>query len=214
MTTQAPTNRISMKALCDDELMAAINGGAAEVGFAELQRRYGKLVEGWVQTIVHDVQMAQEVAYETLTKVFLKSHLYRPDSNFQAWLFKVARNHALSKLRDRRRRPLPISNLAATYDRHEVTDALQLVADHREHREAEEHEFASAFEAAVERLPDRYRDVFERCVQRGVSYRDAGAELGVPTGTVAIRIMRARKRLFLELAHHFNRIRRPPACFN
>lgn len=214
MTTQALPDRAPSADLCDDELMAMLNNGEAEAALTELQRRYGRRVENWVQTIVRDVQLAQEVSYETFAKVFLKSHLYRPGSNFQAWLFEVARNHALSKLRDRRRRPLPISNLAATHDRHEITDALQLIADHREHREAEENEFGAAFETAVAQLPDRYREVFERCVRRGVSYRAAAAELGVPTGTVAIRIMRARKRLFLELAPHFDRIRRPPACLN
>ena len=35
----------------------------------------------------------------------------------------------------------------------------------------------------------------------------------LPTGTVAIRIMRARKRLFSALQHHLGRLRRPPACF-
>ena len=38
-------------------------------------------------------------------------------------------------------------------------------------------------------------------------------ELGLPTGTVAIRIMRARKKLFTALQHHLGRLRRPPACF-
>jgi DNA-directed RNA polymerase specialized sigma24 family protein len=51
------------------------------------------------------------------------------------------------------------------------------------------------------------------CVRNGASYKEAGRRLSLPTGTVAIRIMRARKRLFTGLARHFDRIRRPPACF-
>jgi DNA-directed RNA polymerase specialized sigma24 family protein len=50
-------------------------------------------------------------------------------------------------------------------------------------------------------------------VRQERTYEDAGKELGLPTGTVAIRIMRARKRLFTALREHLGRLRRPPACF-
>jgi DNA-directed RNA polymerase specialized sigma24 family protein len=46
-----------------------------------------------------------------------------------------------------------------------------------------------------------------------MAYQDAGKQLDLPTGTVAIRIMRARKRLFAALQQHLGRLRRPPACF-
>ena len=70
----------------------------------------------------------------------------------------------------------------------------------------------TAFEAAVENLPEHYETVFRRCVMEGRSYQDAADELGIPTGTVAIRIMRARKRLYQALSPHLDRLRRPPAC--
>ena len=55
--------------------------------------------------------------------------------------------------------------------------------------------------------------MFELCIRQGKPYQEAGAQLGLPTGTVAIRIMRARKRLFGSLERHLDRLRRPPACF-
>lgn len=69
-----------------------------------------------------------------------------------------------------------------------------------------------AFLAAVEALPERYREVFQLCIQQGRTYEDAARELGIPTGTVAIRIMRARRRLYEVLKGHLGRLRRPPAC--
>ena len=69
----------------------------------------------------------------------------------------------------------------------------------------------NAFRVAVADLPTHYRTVFELCVQEGVPYQEAGRRLGMPTGTVAIRIMRARKRLFGALQNHLGRLRRPPA---
>ena len=71
----------------------------------------------------------------------------------------------------------------------------------------------AAFQQALDGLPEHYRSVFELCIRQGKPYQEAGEQLGLPTGTVAIRIMRARKRLFGALQQHLGRLRRPPACF-
>ncbi len=76
----------------------------------------------------------------------------------------------------------------------------------------EERELMAAFQLAVAELPERYQEAFSLCVVQGMQYQDAARLLGIPTGTVAIRIMRARQRLFGALSRHLERLRRPPAC--
>jgi len=144
--------------------------------------------------------------------VLQKHSLYRPGTNFRAWLFEVARNQALSAVRSRQRVPRPISSLQPS-ETGEVADLLANLPAPTDSRQLEEGEFMAAFQAAVADLPAHYRTVFDLCVRQGVPYQEAGKELGLPTGTVAIRIMRARKRLFGALQHHLGRLRRPPACF-
>ena len=92
-------------------------------------------------------------------------------------------------------------------------DLLDSVAAQGDARELEEQEFMAALDTAVAELPERYRDVFELCVRNAQSYQTVAEALGVPTGTVAIRLMRARRRLFESLSRHLDRLRRPPACF-
>jgi RNA polymerase sigma-70 factor (ECF subfamily) len=198
--------------LTDDELMAMINAGHAEEGLAALQDRYRSRVYYRVRSILRDRQLAYEVAQDVFARVFIKSHLYRQGTSFHAWLFEVARNLALSALRARRHDARPLCNFSPSIGQDEGEDMLQLVPDDRHHRDAEEREFAAAFGAAVASLPERYHEVFELCVQRGKSYKEVARKLNVPIGTVAVRIMRARKRLFKELSRHLGRIRRPPAC--
>jgi RNA polymerase sigma-70 factor (ECF subfamily) len=70
----------------------------------------------------------------------------------------------------------------------------------------------ATFRQAVASLPERYQLVFSLCALRGLEYREAAVLLGVPVGTVAIRLQRARKRLYGALARHLGRLRRPPAC--
>ena len=196
----------------DDALMAIINGGRAEEGLAILQDRHASRVFDCANSVLRDPQLSQEVTNDTFAKVFFKSHLYRPEGRFLPWLLEVTRNHALSTLRSQRHAPYPLGSLASPGDDGEG-DFLQQVGDDRHHRHAEEREFAAAFDAAFAALPDRYREVFELCVHQGMFYKEAARKLGLPTGTVAIRIMRARKQLFRQLSRHLDRVRRMPACF-
>lgn len=201
--------------LADDVLVTMIAEGDAGRAITELQRRYERKIYHFVVGLLRDIHLAADVTAEVFEKVFLKTSLYQPGTNFRAWLFEVARNQALTALRLQRRTPRPASSLAPTLAlEDEDEDWLANIADESTRRRAaEEREFMTAFHAAVGELPDNYRRVFELCVQRGKSYDEAARRLKIPVGTVAIRIMRARQRLFRALSRHVDRIRRPPACF-
>lgn len=201
-----------MRGLADDEtLVTLLRRGEIDAGMNGLQTRYGRRIFHFVYGMLGDLHLAQDVTQEVFERVFLKHSLYRPGSNFRAWLFEVARNQALSALRARKRNPRPITSLSdGDNDR---DDMLEQIADENEDRSLEEREFMAALAQAIEDLPEHYQTVFELCVRQSRPYQEAAHILGLPTGTVAIRIMRARKRLFRALSHHLDRLRRPPACF-
>lgn len=193
----------------DERIIQLLQAGQTEAGLTELEQRHGRRIYLFVNGMVRDPHLAQDVTQEVFEKVLLKHDLYRPGTNFRAWLFEVARNQALTALRNRQRLPRPVSSVQ-TEDGRDLLEALPArPASH----DLEEEEFMAAFQTAVDDLPEHYRTVFELCVRQGKPYQEAGRELGLPTGTVAIRIMRARKRLFTALQHHLGRLRRPPACF-
>ncbi len=198
--------------LSDEDLVARLQAGNWDQGIGEIEQRYGKRLYHFVNGMVRDGHLAQDLVQEVFEKLLLKNDLYRPGTNFRAWLFEVARNQALSALRARQRMPRPLSSLP-TSEAGEIADLLETLPARGDQRALEEEEFMAAFHTAVAALPDHYRTVFELCVRQGMPYQEAGEELGLPTGTVAIRIMRARKRLFGALQHHLGRLRRPPACF-
>ncbi|MBL8729859.1 MAG: sigma-70 family RNA polymerase sigma factor [Planctomycetes bacterium] len=203
----APTS--THAASSDEDLVAQLQADAAGAALTELERRYGKRIYHFVHGMVRDTHLAQDVTQEVFEKVLVKHDLFRAGTNFRAWLFEVARNQALTALRARQRLPRPVSSLQTA----ESVELLDTLAAPGDARELEAAEFMDAFHAAVAELPEHYRTVFDLCVRKGMPYQDAGRELGLPTGTVAIRIMRARKRLFTALSHHLGRLRRPPACF-
>jgi RNA polymerase sigma-70 factor, ECF subfamily len=208
--SNAPENK-ALWSCTDDELIEAMNAGHVEDSLEVLQARYGHKVRHFIQSIVKDSWLAQDVAQETFVKVFFKSHLYQIGTSFKAWVFEIARNQALSALRSRRRSPRPVTSLNFV-DPDGEQNLLEQVFAADANRDLEEAEFMAAFDTAVQSLPEHYETVFRRCVMDGRSYQDVAEELDIPTGTVAIRIMRARKRLFQALSPHLDRLRRPPAC--
>jgi RNA polymerase sigma-70 factor, ECF subfamily len=194
----------------DEDLVSRLQAGETEFAMTQLDERYGKRIYRFVQGMVRDPHLAHDVTQEVFEKVLLKNDLYRPGTNFRAWLFEVARNQALTMLRTRNRLPKPISALPSNGEESDFLDSVPAKPD----SEAMiEEEFMTAFQKAVDDLPEHYGIVFDLCVRKGRPYQEAGKELGLPTGTVAIRIMRARKKLFTALQHHLGRLRRPPACF-
>jgi RNA polymerase sigma-70 factor (ECF subfamily) len=192
----------------DDELVAMIVRGEVDAGLAGLHARYARRLTAFVRGMVGDVHLAADITQEVFAKLLTKASTYRPGTQFRAWLLQVTRNHALTVLRALRHRPRALSGLEGI----EPDEVLAELQDPHEDHVREEQELMEALRGAVDRLPESYRVAFNLCVRDGASYADAAKSLGIPTGTVGIRIMRARQRLFAALCKHFGRIRRPPAC--
>ena len=192
----------------DDELVAMIVRGETDAGIAGLHARYARRLTAFVRGMVGDVHLAADITQEVFAKLLTKAATYHPGTQFRAWLLQVTRNHALTVLRALRHRPRALSGLEGI----EPEEVLAELPDPHEDHAREEQELMEALHGAVDRLPESYRVAFNLCVRDGASYADAARSLGIPTGTVGIRIMRARQRLFAALCKHFGRVRRPPAC--
>ena len=124
MTTATIEAAHGTQTLSDDRLMADLNAGEVEASLRALKERYEVRVHNLVHGIVRDSHLADDVTQEVFTKVFFKSHLYRPGSSFRAWLLEIARNQALSAIRARRSTPKLFESIPDC-----IVLAQQLVAD-------------------------------------------------------------------------------------
>ena len=129
--------------------------------------------------IVRDVDRADDLVQECLTRAIAKLHTWTPGTNLRAWLFVILKNCHINDVR--RQRPTseipadhPMLTVPANQDAHvsllEVRDAfLRLSAEHRE--------------------------VLLLVAIEGLQYEEAAAILKVPLGTVRSRLSRARQAL-------------------
>ena len=140
---------------------------------------------------------AEEVAQETLMKVFESLDQLREPERLKPWVFRIAKNACLNKRRKSVFAPtheLSLDDLRPDKDGHtgriEIADwsALPeaLASDSELHR---------ALHAAVQELPYLYRATFLLRDVEGLSTEDAAHVLGVTTDVVKTRLHRARLAL-------------------
>ncbi len=88
----------------DEVLVARAQKGDYDA-FELLVKRHQRRVFATAYGIVKNTAEAEEVAQETFLSAFEHLEGFRGDSKFSTWLFRVASNHALMKLRKKRPEP-------------------------------------------------------------------------------------------------------------
>jgi RNA polymerase sigma-70 factor, ECF subfamily len=127
--------------------------------------------------------LADDLVQDTLTRAVAAAASFQPGTNIRAWLFTILKNATRNHARRQRRNPV------------DVVDTLDLtVASTTIASPLERLEFAELV-AAIDRLPDDFRQVVLLCGVEGFPYEEAAQILGVPTGTIRSRLSRARSLL-------------------
>ncbi|WP_308198487.1 RNA polymerase sigma factor [Actinomadura terrae] len=154
--------------------------------FGELFDRYYDALRRYVARRLGP-EAADDVAGETFLVAFRERGRYDPErGGVRPWLFGIA-THLIS--RHRRLEASRYKTLARTPVEAE-DDTLDRVVD-RVSAEAARPALAGALAA----LAQRDRHALLLVVWAGLSYQEVGEALGVPTGTVASRVNRARRKV-------------------
>jgi RNA polymerase sigma-70 factor (ECF subfamily) len=118
---------------------------------------------------------AEDATAETFLRVIRRSADLRADGAFRTWLFRIARNLCIDKLRQHTLLELPMD---ASYGPGEDRTALRV-----------------AVRQALEDLPADYREPLILCDLEEVSARDAADVLGISVPALKSRLYRGRKAL-------------------
>jgi len=140
---------------------------------------------------------AEDLVQETLLRAWRGWGGFTAGSNARAWLLTILRNTFISRWRSRRREGTPVSIDDA--DPNAVLRAVQ-----REDPEGNffERVVDTQVLAAVEGLPEEYREAVVLSDLEGLPYAEVAQVLGIPVGTVKSRLFRARRLLQRALHDH------------
>ncbi len=180
---------IDYKTIPDDTLVAQAQKKDYQA-FEELVKRYEGKIYGHTLRLLGNREDAEDVLQETFLNVFKALENFRGDSSFSTWIYRIATNNALMRLRK------------LSHAERELNDELpppeslkrQALASHILDPKDTllEKEMLHELNKAVERLPDKYRTVFLlRDVEEFATDRTAKV-LGISEAAVKSRLHRAR----------------------
>lgn len=167
------------------EAIARLKRGDS-TALAECFRAHGPRVWRIARTLLGQGADADDALQEIFLKVRAKAALFDGRGAFGGWLRRLAVNHCLNLLAQRRRETARRDDVAPERLGLETAPALDV-------HDALEHE--------LERLPRDQRAVIVLRELAGASYREIADELAIPIGTVMSRLARARERLMAGAKH-------------
>lgn len=184
----------------DRRLMQAFCNGD-ESAFDALFRRWSGRVLRFVDRMIRDPAVAEELLQETFLRVHRAREKWEPSARFSTWLFTIATNVALNELRRPFRRRV-----------HESTDAEREGAPRELAAEApgvdevaHVRRLAGDVERALESLPERQRAALWLTAVEGLSYAEVAASLETSPQSVKALVHRGRSALAERLPDAMDR---------
>jgi len=177
----------------DVRLMLAFRDGDDDA-LSALYRRWAGPVQRFLERMVRERAMAEELMQETFVRVHGARDRYAGDARFSTWLFRIARNLALNELDRARNRTAHLSTDVPARD--DERPPLTLIAggsgvDDLAHARRER----SRVETALEALPERQRTALWLAAVEGHSYAEIAAVLDAAPSSVKALVHRARANL-------------------
>ena len=176
----------------DQQLVDQVMAGNKNA-FNLLVMRYQHRVAALIARFVQDPQEVEDVAQEAFIKAYRALPLFRGDSAFYTWLYRIAVNTAKNHLVARSRRP-PAHDLEIDeVEPAEIGSVLHEIESPEGSLSTSE--LKDAIEAAVDSLPEELKTAFTLREFSGLSYEDITEVMDCPVGTVRSRIFRAREAI-------------------
>lgn len=169
----------------EDLLVATASGD--QQAFAALVERIRPQALRVARGVVRDPSIAEEVAQEVLTEVWLKADRFDPDrGTVTGWVATLTRRRAVDRVRSEqagRDRDDRVARRSQVREVDVVADEVELRLEHWQVRQA------------LTELSDRQREAIELAYFAGHTYRDVARVLGIPEGTAKSRLRDGLLRL-------------------
>lgn len=186
----------------DNKLLAAVRRGD-EWAVRKLVDAHSSRVYNLALRILRNAHDAEDAVQETFITALDKLDQFDGRADFSTWIYRIAVNAslmALRKKRARRRREEPIE--IPKFEDIRSRELVDWGADPA--HELLNAEMRETMEAAIDKLPAKYRVVFVLRDLEGLSTEETSQTLGISVANVKVRLLRARLFLREALSQYFH----------
>ena len=185
----------------DEDLLLEYRLTSRRELFEELVQRYERSLYTYLCRYIGNAEDAEEVFQSAFMKVHLKIEQFEEGRKFRPWLYRIATNIAIDRMRCRQNLPkvnnesdLESSDQGSFNFTHFLLGNEPQPFDHADIREQ-----MKRLHHAIAELPEPLRVVLNAIYFQGLSYRDTAEILDIPFGTIKNRLRNAFKKLNLAL---------------
>jgi len=170
----------------DQLLIDAILAGETQ-SFGVLVERYKDLVFTLAIRMVKHREEAEEVSQDTFIKVFRSLNKFKGDSKFSTWIYKVAYNTCLDRLKKHKREQHVVA--IDEYTEHQVM-TIDNALDAMEKEERKQ-----AIQSCLEQLPSDDSALLTLYYFEDLSLDEIAKIVGLTANNVKVKLFRSRKKL-------------------
>jgi RNA polymerase sigma-70 factor (ECF subfamily) len=179
----------------ESRLVARIRAGD-ERAFEVLVREHSGALLATARRLLGCAEDAADAVQDAFLSAFRSIHAFEGHARLGTWLHRIVVNHALMRLRSRKRRPaVRIEDVLPTFDETgHHTRPIRRWRDAGDDRLVRD-ETRAQVRACIDRLPDAYRTVLLLRDIEGLDTDQAAEILGTNNAVVKTRLHRARQAL-------------------
>lgn len=174
---------------CDIDIIKMCLDGDTDA-FEELITRYKKLIFNTAYRMMGNREEAEDITQEVFIKIYNSLSKYDPEFKFSTWALRITSNLCVDWLRKRKGETVPIEEV---YDLKDdgLTPEDEYISKERQNR----------VQAAINKLPDKYKELIVLFHHRNLSYQEIMDITGETLTIVKNRLYRARQMLKDELSN-------------
>jgi RNA polymerase sigma-70 factor (ECF subfamily) len=166
--------------------------------FRSLVERYQKKAFAQAFGMVKDRDEAMDVAQEAFVKVYRYLDHFKGDSSFYTWLYRIVANLCVDRIRRKSSSQSPDNEeFDEKVQQEDLATAgiLSTKLGSNPQKAALRAELAQKIDEALEKIPERHREILLLRELEGMSYEDLARVLKIPKGTVMSRLFHARAKM-------------------
>jgi RNA polymerase sigma-70 factor (ECF subfamily) len=186
----------------DEKILVERAKKGDKIAFAQLVNTYSDRIYNLALRILRKKEDAEDVLQETFLTVLEKLHTFDGRSSFFTWIYRIATNASLMRLRKKK---VVFQELSDQNDFQENVESRVFI-DWTQDPASNvfSGEVKEKIDEAINKLSDIYRSVFVLRDIEGLSIKETSAILGITEENVKIRLRRARQFLRDYLSDYFD----------
>ncbi len=173
----------------DEALAVQVNNGNL-AAFEELVNRYQKSIFRIAYRMVGQKEEAEDLTQEVFLHVYQKICHFDPTRNFRPWIYRVAVNTCISRLRSKKK--VVFLSFDDTLSGNVDFDNFQYLSPQQN---IERQELQREIFQAVREMPENYRTMIILRYQSDLTNSEIAEVLNITKENVEVRMHRAHKRL-------------------